>query len=70
MIRRLAEYPPDAVVVVNMGKNELANGKEARSVELVRAYRRPDQNYWSEDHFPDSPPDPDEVRETVLNITG
>ncbi len=39
LIKALQSFPGDAVVVVNMGRNELANGFETYSAKLVNATR-------------------------------
>lgn len=55
LIEKLKTMPQDAIAVVNMGRNELANGDEASGVDTVNAYRythgdRWMENYYSTDH--------------------
>lgn len=65
----LREYPPDTLVVVNMGRNELANGCEVSSIEYTPAVRWQDHYRWYEDCFPALSDDTD-TRSNVLNILG
>lgn len=71
LIKRLKAMPADTTVVVNMGKNELANGVRVHSVLRVAAlgYTGPFGAY-REDYFPHLPIEEDETRVNVVNITG
>lgn len=39
LIAKLQELPQDVEVLVNLGKNELANGETAAQVEVIHCYR-------------------------------
>ena len=67
LIQWLLTMPQDAVPVINMGLNELANAKPAVKVEPVLAYHQ--HGIWHEVAFPHLPPDEDEVRQLVVNIS-
>ncbi len=71
LIMELLKHPMDARPVVNLGRNEGANGKTAGKVEAVNAYRYKYKGTgpWQEDYYPYTH-DPDEDREVVINIIG
>lgn len=47
---QLALLPPNLMVVVNLGRNELANGKEVTKVEVVKVSRWLGREAWDEDN--------------------
>ena len=65
----LAEYP-DSRVLLNVGKNGLANGRNVRKVELMRVYRYVGMDTYHELYDEDTyTGDDDQEVLTVLNIT-
>ncbi len=72
LIAELLKMPPKAVAVVNLGKNDLANGKTVNSVALVEAVRYepilPEDRYHM-DYYPLAL-DKDEEKSEVVNICG
>jgi hypothetical protein len=48
LIAELQKHEPGRLVVVNMHKNELANGCEARSVAAVPAFKSAYDGVWYE----------------------
>ena len=64
---QLALLPPDLMVVVNLGRNELANGKEVTKVEVVKVSRWLGREAWDEDNEYDT--DPDTEHSVAVNIT-
>lgn len=70
LIRELQKMPPGARVVVNLGKNELANGREIGRVEIVEAVSFIDSDdYWQRNYYEELPAGDGEIRETVISIT-
>jgi hypothetical protein len=65
----LAKLDPKLRVVVNMGYNELANGKTAGKIEVIEAYRyKENDDVWKEVLF-EKTPDTEIVYEQVVNIS-
>jgi len=68
LIERLQREPPDARVLLLLGLNELANGKEVAGLEAVRAWRYGHrEDYTKADCYE---PDPEDaaVVEVVVNL--
>jgi hypothetical protein len=66
----LATLDPKLRVVVNMSKNELANGMAVGKIETKKAYRyKSSDDIWKEEYYDDDDDD-DYCYETVVNITG
>jgi hypothetical protein len=53
LIERLQSFPPDMIVLANLSKNELANGREVRTVELSPVYSMKGLDNWHENFYPD-----------------
>lgn len=71
LLKVLEALPDDTIVVVNAGKNILANGQEVTSVETVtqHAFKTPlEALTWNIDYFHEAEPDADYLRRTVINI--
>jgi hypothetical protein len=52
LIKLLMKQNPDAPVVINMGRNEMANGCDAFSVEEENGYHYKDTpKFWHKDYF-------------------
>lgn len=73
LICRLMQFPPNTLVVVNMGCSELANGKEVSSVELEDAHKWDSRDLaWVPDYSPwynDSDEDHEEIKCKLVNIS-
>lgn len=69
LIDLLKNHDPDLTVVVNLGKNELANGCPASAIELLNAYRYNNSDQWHESWFDHEGDDDDISYQNVLNIT-
>lgn len=73
LVRQLAGLPDDALIVVNAGRNELANGVEATGVETIRqqawradAEQPGSRTAWHVAHYADD--DPEYVYRDAINI--
>ncbi len=70
LIAQLLLMPPKAKAVVNLTKNELANGCEVRTVLLKTAQRNNSDIMWHENYFPELlNPDIDLVQEQIVDIS-
>ncbi len=70
LITKLQQFDPNAPVTVNLGRNELANGREARTVAVVRAYRVDDMPFRWATAWNDDDADPFTLYANVVSITG
>jgi hypothetical protein len=66
LIELLRQQPPKAVVVVNIDKSELGNGRAVKVVGLVDALRYGD-DLWVEDYYPEFAAD-EKICEKVVSI--
>lgn len=71
LIARLSEFPPDLPVIVNGTRNELANGQDAETVEILDQSRRHGDT-WDVEYYPDQPPfwDDDERHTGYVAVAG
>jgi len=68
LIARLQRFPPETRVVVNMARNELANGKECGNASLEPAIGSGEPGcVWNRDYYP-LLTDESERQEDVVNI--
>ena len=67
LIRELGNFRGDLPVVLNMGKNELANGCEVCEVTVLQAVRWPASDQWSLDYYARC--DDDYCYADVVNLT-
>ncbi len=68
LIEKLQKYPSKSIVVVNMGRNELANGCQVDLVEEENAYAYCNEDQWHKDYDYASDDDDDYTRTKVVNI--
>lgn len=68
LISKLMLMPQDAVAVVNLEKNELANGMTVSKVELVEAKKYCQQSNYNRDYYPEIV-DEDETKLKVVDIS-
>jgi len=70
LIKLLEVMPDDVVVVVNGGKNEMANDKPASGVDLVQqhAFNGSGELTWNINYFPELEQDPDYLYRQAINI--
>lgn len=68
VIQALQTFPANSICVVNLTKNELANGGEVERIELVGAVKKDWKDVWDTDYFPQFSEE-DEVKGQVVNIS-
>lgn len=68
LIQALQAFPPKSRCVVNMSKNELANGCEIKTVAQRAAVKRSWSDNWNEQFFPGFV-DEDETQEEVIDVS-
>jgi hypothetical protein len=73
LIAALQAMPPDAPVILNLGKNEIANEREVGRVEAVSAFQRLDaagepSGEWTEGEWVHDP-EFHTLPVTVVNLT-
>ena len=71
LIVQLMAQPQDAEVIVNAGKNELANGRPVKFVRFTPTIIREEDGweYHAIKYYPDQPAWEDEVLSEAVNIT-
>lgn len=71
LIKILESMPDDAVVVVNAGNNEMANGNHVAGVHMIKQQAF-NSGYseltWNIDYFPELEPDPAYSYRQAINI--
>ncbi len=67
LIEKLSSMPQDGRVIINMGKNELANGRECGLVECVPAVLDYGIDQWIPSEYFDGIQEP-ALREYVVSI--
>ena len=68
LIERLQREPPDARVLLLLGRNELANGKEVAGLEVVRAWRYGHREDFIKEDWYEPDPEDEAVAEVVVNL--
>lgn len=70
LINQLQLLPPDSVVVVNMGRNEMANGREVGKIDIEEGYKWPGESMWYVNYYPEvNNWDDAEIKTKVVNLT-
>jgi len=71
LIVQLMAQPQNATVVVNAGKNELANGRLVQFVRFTPTFIRKEDGweYHAINYYPSEPPFENEVPSEAVNIT-
>lgn len=72
LIAELQRHPPGALAVVNMGKNELGNGREVAAVRPVASFSSlVEPGDWFDADFASDHPDDiaQQTRAVVVNVT-
>lgn len=70
LIQQLQQLPPQARVLLLLGRNELANGKECRAAEIVEAWRQGHRRDWTATDWLEPDPDDEQAEpvQVVVNL--